>query len=1162
MPGETNPKLFHTQIKNMFSAGSASATNSPLAFMEKTSSATLELLKEQTKSNKALLRAILEQTKVMKKIDTSGGGSGFLAGLLALPFIRRAGLFLKGGLGLLARLIRPIATLVTGISVFASSGLMKVIVKTTHALLKYGPLLTKGLAKFAWPVTALLGLIDGISGFMNANQILGTQGKIGLWRRIEAAKASILNGLLLGIPDMVSKKLTGRSMAKFVDDINMSIYNKLKGVPLYVAKRTVAGWNYIKNGFNRAWEAIPLREEFNKFAESVKNQVINFGLRINNAFSDFFSNVTTWFTDIFGGITAWLGKKRAEIQGMDYFVDKKVEDMVRPPPPGSKNLQPRDETPGRRKPAAKPAEQSSLSWSESIANWYSGSPSVPKKQPSGLSAPGWTNQTTPNSPEFEALNPGYAGAPVTSAPLSTPSSPVGAIDTPTAKNMIDRTEAEMRAQRLRTAVPNYLDNLYKDGINLFGALGTRMSETFAEGSGAVVDEVEDSMEKNTEEMTDGVEEMIKDTSSEFYDVFSKMSKLAFNQFKSVFSKENAKALADILSGNAQDFDLGAALSGMDGGGSSPSSDYNPFPETADPNATGEPTAPNVMPGAGGIQPGTPEAGPNNEILRSKRGSRMGNIWKKMGIDPATGKKLEQVQQFAGQEARHEVMNEMMKHGASKKKAAAIAGNMNVESNFDPNILGDSGSALGLMQWRKERRANLMKFAKENGLDYRDRKTQARFALEEGNPTSKYADAGSVRAQKWIDDNPDATPGEMARKFGKHAERPNEFYAHYDKRAKSADRYFNEPMGTATTKPPAGAFTNTPTAGYSNGGVQEKQNVLAGIRKAPLADDLKRNIDLQLLKTFGPGYRAEVYSGGQNDKTGRTGTRRHNDGGAGDMKIFGPDGKQISQADYARFGQGWLAERKGSIGLQMKGGGIHVDKITKYGKGEGPYWSYNRKGGKFNLTAANKELLRRGYEDREKPDYKMTEEEAIAYLMTGASGVKEAKPDLADSSLFGALKREGGFKRARIPSRGPAGSPVTTTSSNRFGPIRASSGVGAGSILQSRMETSRQIEQFRTADSLLNASIDRATQPRGSVDDTKKPDDVSQPTAQKNADRKALQVKTQSPTPTQLPGKQIDNKNAGVGDSLVNKSYAGMPSIEAIPTTDELKILAINSESIN
>jgi hypothetical protein len=74
---------------------------------------------------------------------------------------------------------------------------------------------------------------------------------------------------------------------------------------------------------------------------------------------------------------------------------------------------------------------------------------------------------------------------------------------------------------------------------------------------------------------------------------------------------------------------------------------------------------------------------------------------------------------------------MVARGWSPEAAAAMAGNVKGESDFDPSgATGDAGTAHGLVQWRGERFTALKKFAAESGRDWRDKEVQMDFLNKE------------------------------------------------------------------------------------------------------------------------------------------------------------------------------------------------------------------------------------------------------------------------------------------------------------------------------------------------------------------------------------------------------------------------------------------------
>lgn len=101
-------------------------------------------------------------------------------------------------------------------------------------------------------------------------------------------------------------------------------------------------------------------------------------------------------------------------------------------------------------------------------------------------------------------------------------------------------------------------------------------------------------------------------------------------------------------------------------------------------------------------------------------------------------------------------------GYSKAIASGIAGNIYVESKYDPMAIGDNGQSFGLAQWHKSRWDALKNWAKERNLNVNSFETQLKFIDWELNNTEKKAKAKLMQSE---------TPRESAFAFAKYYERP-------------------------------------------------------------------------------------------------------------------------------------------------------------------------------------------------------------------------------------------------------------------------------------------------------------------------------------------------------------------------------------------------------
>lgn len=143
-----------------------------------------------------------------------------------------------------------------------------------------------------------------------------------------------------------------------------------------------------------------------------------------------------------------------------------------------------------------------------------------------------------------------------------------------------------------------------------------------------------------------------------------------------------------------------------------------------------------------------------------------------------------------------------------------------------------------------------------------------------------------------------------------------------------NRYYTEDAATATpqaVREKTGEIVANPSLLEQETVLEEQQNAT---RRLPIKADLKNRVEEAVLAVYGPGYKARVYSGGQDPRDRSTVPKkasiRHNYGNAGDFYIEGPDGKRLSREEQLPLAQYWMKNRYGSIGLGMSGAGIHID----------------------------------------------------------------------------------------------------------------------------------------------------------------------------------------------------------------------------------------------
>lgn len=119
------------------------------------------------------------------------------------------------------------------------------------------------------------------------------------------------------------------------------------------------------------------------------------------------------------------------------------------------------------------------------------------------------------------------------------------------------------------------------------------------------------------------------------------------------------------------------------------------------------------------------------------------------------------------------------HNLSPAMASGILGNMQTESAFNTAAYNPGEGAIGLIQWRGDRRVALESFAHEQGKPVTDWKVQVDFMMHELQTTESGAWAKIQKAQ---------TPSEVAAAFDKYYERSSG-HARGERQA-NADNIYN------------------------------------------------------------------------------------------------------------------------------------------------------------------------------------------------------------------------------------------------------------------------------------------------------------------------------------------------------------------------------------
>ena len=155
-------------------------------------------------------------------------------------------------------------------------------------------------------------------------------------------------------------------------------------------------------------------------------------------------------------------------------------------------------------------------------------------------------------------------------------------------------------------------------------------------------------------------------------------------------------------------------------------------------------------------------------------------------------------------------------------------------------------------------------------------------------------------------------------------------------------------GQVKKAPPADVVSSDQVHGVAKADVKMVNQ--HAVRNLPITESLSENISLAVGAVYGPGFTVQVYSGGQHDhKTatklgvGRVGTTAHDHGHAADAYIIDPNGRRIKGDALAPLAQYWLAAGLGGVGLEMRGGGIHLDERRVR------FWDYAKDGGSITKT---------------------------------------------------------------------------------------------------------------------------------------------------------------------------------------------------------------------
>jgi len=131
---------------------------------------------------------------------------------------------------------------------------------------------------------------------------------------------------------------------------------------------------------------------------------------------------------------------------------------------------------------------------------------------------------------------------------------------------------------------------------------------------------------------------------------------------------------------------------------------------------------------------------------------------------------------------------MIARGWTPEEALAAAGNVNVESGFNPAAVNKGGGDTGLVQWTGPRKAALKSFATATGRDWTDPEAQMDWLHMERTGESARWGGGNEQRGFTKAFAGGGTPADMAHRFGQFVERPAKLAATVADRTSGAAAY--------------------------------------------------------------------------------------------------------------------------------------------------------------------------------------------------------------------------------------------------------------------------------------------------------------------------------------------------------------------------------------
>lgn len=271
--------------------GSATSSTSAQAVMEKTYSSIAKLASDSISSNKATIDLLRQQVALLKKMSnkdglgisdlliarylgkfaagaaaavggvaarvggiagaaarTITGGVGKMFTTLRTSIVSGIGTVIGSVASSITNFAKPMLAGIRSLASFASFGnATKMVSNIVGILPKAIGLLGKGLSKLFLPLTAIMGVFDGIKGAFNADEILGRETT--MIEKIRTGLAQVVNGFFLGLPDWLSEKAGFKNFAVFNDKVAEASRNMQEKIGNMITDGLTSFTTAVSDGF-------------------------------------------------------------------------------------------------------------------------------------------------------------------------------------------------------------------------------------------------------------------------------------------------------------------------------------------------------------------------------------------------------------------------------------------------------------------------------------------------------------------------------------------------------------------------------------------------------------------------------------------------------------------------------------------------------------------------------------------------------------------------------------------------------------------------------------------------------------------------------------------------------------------------------------------------